>query len=878
MTPPPDSGDMNKTDDDPLGGMDPMAWLESLARRQGANPDELITGGTLDVSGTEAQSAAQPAEPSEPEAKPEEVPQPAQPVASIPEPSAFDDVTGGMDPMAWLESLARRQGANPDELVTGGNLEISDTAPVAADEPISQLSGEPTEVLDGNDPMAWLQGLSAAPLSDLGLPEASEPQAPERAMAAEDDPLGGMDPMAWLESLARRQGANPEELVTTADLDIPVPDAAPNEPGYSDYDPFSVKGTSVPTPPVAPRIETPEPVIDFAPQDIVPPTEITIEPPSEPVTEEALPDLMGGMDPMAWLESLARRQGASPDELITFGGGNQPAAPPPTEPEIQTPEVADFSFENAIEPTMSAEEAASLFGAEQPAAGPATFDDPMAWLQSLASGDTEATFSFEKSAEAPQSDIDALEKFVESTPITPDSTLSWLEELAREEVTPLPASEEIAPLDYRPEPQTPTVDPMMAGGLSNDPNEVQAWLERQLESLEANREELERIEQGAEAPAIGGEIPDWLLESMPKDKVATKEMPALSDEIALPDVSDELPPWLTESEMANQEEPALNFSVDELDFISPTEAEAAVSEEPIPALSLEELEELTKPASPEEIDPWAEALDEEYERRLAGDESIPDWYLEALSRVAEPTLEEAAPEIMGEPMAEPELLGAGELPDWLNSLTPEDSEPSEVAEFVAEPPSIPAEDVLPGNIPEWLKTVSSDTVAAPEVYPATEPPPWFSAEAAPVVEAVISETPSGEPIVEAAEPVGTAEAVPEVVSETPAGEPVTIVPPEPIVSQPAPVQPSPARPPVELPALLIAARKQVEEGQLLPALEHYQTLVDNSTLLEETRGDLRVLAEKNKEPKIFRLLGDTHMRLGDLEAALETYLSALDQL
>ena len=29
-----------------------------------------------------------------------------------------------MDPLAWLESLAKRQGANPDELVTGGTLEL----------------------------------------------------------------------------------------------------------------------------------------------------------------------------------------------------------------------------------------------------------------------------------------------------------------------------------------------------------------------------------------------------------------------------------------------------------------------------------------------------------------------------------------------------------------------------------------------------------------------------------------------------------------------------------------------------------------------------------------------------------------------------------
>src|SRR5215470_17294521 len=50
MAPPPNSGDANITnDDDPLGGMDPMAWLESLAARQGAKPEELTTAADLDI-------------------------------------------------------------------------------------------------------------------------------------------------------------------------------------------------------------------------------------------------------------------------------------------------------------------------------------------------------------------------------------------------------------------------------------------------------------------------------------------------------------------------------------------------------------------------------------------------------------------------------------------------------------------------------------------------------------------------------------------------------------------------------------------------------------------------------------------------------------
>src|SRR5215212_6444185 len=49
MAPPPNSGDANNMNDDPLGGIDPMKWLESLAARQGANPDELTTSADIDV-------------------------------------------------------------------------------------------------------------------------------------------------------------------------------------------------------------------------------------------------------------------------------------------------------------------------------------------------------------------------------------------------------------------------------------------------------------------------------------------------------------------------------------------------------------------------------------------------------------------------------------------------------------------------------------------------------------------------------------------------------------------------------------------------------------------------------------------------------------
>src|SRR5258708_36811645 len=116
MAPPPNSGDAKNTnDDDPLGGIDPMAWLESLAARQGAKPEELTTAANLDIPlppegtvidepgytpgyDTGKQAAGQPKvaqapEPAKPPTpvKPVKAPEPVQappPPAAPPEPAA----------------------------------------------------------------------------------------------------------------------------------------------------------------------------------------------------------------------------------------------------------------------------------------------------------------------------------------------------------------------------------------------------------------------------------------------------------------------------------------------------------------------------------------------------------------------------------------------------------------------------------------------------------------------------------------------------------------------------------------------------------------------------------------------------------------------
>src|SRR5439155_22705949 len=96
---------------------------------------------------------------------------------------------------------------------------------------------------------------------------APPPNSGDATNTNDDDPLGGMDPMKWLESLAARQGANPDELTTSADLDVPMPDANAKVegPGYTPgYDVVKPKQQPTAEPAKAPQpvmsAPTPAPV------------------------------------------------------------------------------------------------------------------------------------------------------------------------------------------------------------------------------------------------------------------------------------------------------------------------------------------------------------------------------------------------------------------------------------------------------------------------------------------------------------------------------------------------------------------------------------------------------------------------------------------
>ncbi|MFN7209784.1 MAG: tetratricopeptide repeat protein, partial [Aggregatilineales bacterium] len=207
----------------------------------------------------------------------------------------------------------------------------------------------------------------------------------------------------------------------------------------------------------------------------------------------------------------------------------------------------------------------------------------------------------------------------------------------------------------------------------------------------------------------------------------------------------------------------------------------------------------------------------------------------------------AAPE--PEPLAE--TLAPGDVPSWLLEMQPEETSPAAPTPSAAQlPEELSWLEALAEGLPEEASPAAVEPPAQPvvvEPVPPSERPAWLAPTGK--LDPSVVERYEQEQAARPAEP-------------PPAPEP----------------EPQPA-PPARRVASLQQARQQVVQGQVLPALESYQALIDNMENLEEVRADLRRLVEQHpKEPKVRRLLGDTHMRLGDLQAALDAYLTALKEL
>jgi tetratricopeptide (TPR) repeat protein len=171
---------------------DAVSWLESLASKHGAKPEELVTdpNSRSDIPPEWVDQAR-------------DIAQAQPPAPAVPQrPAASLDTLGASakeqdDAVSWLESLASKHGAKPEELVTDPHSR-SDIPPEWVD--------QARDIAQSQPPVPAVPQKPAASLDTLG------------ASTKEQD-----DAVSWLESLASKHGAKSEELVTDPNSRSDVP-------------------------------------------------------------------------------------------------------------------------------------------------------------------------------------------------------------------------------------------------------------------------------------------------------------------------------------------------------------------------------------------------------------------------------------------------------------------------------------------------------------------------------------------------------------------------------------------------------------------------------------------------------------------------------
>jgi hypothetical protein len=686
----------------------------------------------------------------------------------------FDSMTPE-EIMAWMESLAKRQGANDSELMTAADVDIAEIDPttVVIDEPgyVPSEGKMKGQKIVGNMPAPKTQPapVPAPPPEAVIVP----PTVVEPAPVAESEPVVSEGSMSWLESLAADQG------VEFPDLSSLGAELAPASAASATTNP-----------------------VDWL--------ESLAQNQGEEVSAsvESTPEL-AATDSMAWLESLAKRQGANDEELTTAANLDVPL---PETWQADGPGYTDYSFDSPSITPKSQPTTSSVMPEPARELDTDSLEDPAAWLDSLAS------------AQGVDSGL----------PKTGALSQPAEEKLSDDAIQAALARGEVVPHD-----------------------QMEAWMNRQLEIGAAREEPEELSAYDPDAPAVPAEIPDWLLDQVGQappveeiPKPIAPEPPALVETIFEPPAVADMPDWLKEEPEAGELDSIFANTLEQDQPVIPPPPQETlptpVAQSASPALEIDT------------NDRWVEAFDQEYEQGRLDINQVPDWYERnvndpqrkaAVERIASSDLQEAnlQPETelpAGQPEPVPDWLAVtdddlpepAEIPDWLSQdvvITPSPSPIQREAEPVAVQDWLQSIDVEATEIPDWLMDTLTTTTEQPAIVePTASSPPTTTQAVVPVPTSGYSPAP-----------------VPVVATQIDAQE------------------------------TLNTARSKVTSNDIDGSLQSYELLIRANAELEAAVDDLTKLADKFKTiPAVFRVLGDGLMRQGKLQAALDTYRKALNQL
>ena len=288
---------------------DALAWLESLALKQGAKEEEMVSKPEARQAMDALQAAAQ-TEAAEPES---EVPAWLRPQSPIESELAVDD---------WLSKSAPPPPAEPPAVEKPAEVPAwLKQMEAEADEYEAQSKGEtldarkeelpPPVALPTAEKPDWLKQMEA----EADEYEAQSKGEPSAVASAEDEAS------AWLEALAAKQGAG-EEPARQAGSAAETPAELP---AWLREEATEEEAKALPAEPAATPEDTmrdwlrqpPEAMKTILPEWARQAQEAEVQPASA-TPETPAPAMSSSEDEaLAWLESLAARQGAKEEELVS---------------------------------------------------------------------------------------------------------------------------------------------------------------------------------------------------------------------------------------------------------------------------------------------------------------------------------------------------------------------------------------------------------------------------------------------------------------------------------------------------------------------------------------------------------------------------------
>jgi hypothetical protein len=467
----------------------------------------------------------------------------------------------------WLKPM-------PAQEEVGGANKV-ENEPASVDAPASRVEHEPTEEETFPD---WLKSLEPEEKAETDLADTRPSAAVKLTRKVEPTPADEGSFPDWLKHLQGEAEATATSGLVTSAQDLsqseePLPPA--------DAHPITEKPLSEVPLPAEPAVQKPvEPIPldkatenqDFVPSGTAKPLEI-------------------GDDALGWLESLAAKQGANADELLTkpqerheempdwlnpnevqpvtaFAKGPGEITPeslPTTPIDAAGEEVAAVLPPMNEESTSKADETLLPQSLEGEGAQPVRIeDDTMAWLEGLAANQGANP-----------------EELLSKPEDRPETAPEWIQNAATEESTQPAEASVMAEAETR-----EVMEPASEEDLT-----VTTWLS-ELDKQEGGTDKAVAIPAQEEIPADQGDLPDWL-----KDMERPTAIEAANEAAVVENKAEsDLPDWLRKSTVENEaEQPSITEPI----------SEPAIEEETPPWM--EEPEEVAGLASPTAPEEWIPA-------------------------------------------------------------------------------------------------------------------------------------------------------------------------------------------------------------------------------------------------------------------------------